>query len=341
MKNTTIQITTGTIIKTVIVLALAALLWTLRDLVLIIITAIVIAASIEPATRLLTKRKIPRTLAVLGVYATFFAVFFGTIFFLVPPVLSETTHLLSSAPTYLPDLSTVDTGGFLSGFGWQDTAQQVSAIASGESKNFFALMSLIFGGVLGFVLIIVFSFYFALSERGIEEFLRVITPIEHERYILDLWHRSQRKIGLWLQGQFLLAVIVGVLAYLGLTIIGVPYALVLAVVAAVFELIPVFGPILSSVPAIAIALSTGGLTTAIIVAAFYLIIHQFENHLIYPLVVTKVVGVPPILVILALLVGAELAGFLGVLLAVPLAAVLQELFADLDKKRGVRHNAVT
>lgn len=136
-----------------------------------------------------------------------------------------------------------------------------------------------------------------------------------------------------MQGQFLLAVLIGVLTYLGLSILGIQYALVLAVIAAVFELIPLFGPILAAIPAVAIAFANGGIAIALIVVALYLIIQQFENHLIYPLVVTKVVGVPPILVILALLIGAKLAGVLGMLLAVPVAAAFQELFTDIEKAR--------
>jgi len=181
-----------------------------------------------------------------------------------------------------------------------------------------------------------YSFYFAINEKGIEEFLRILTPKEKEEYIVGLWKRSQAKIGLWMQGQLLLGVLIGVLVYLVLAVLGVPYALPLGVIAGLFELIPVFGPILSAVPGIALAFTTGGFTLALMVLGAYVIIQQLENNLIYPLVVTKVVGVPPVLVILALLIGAKLAGILGILLSVPLAAVLQEVFDDWGKfKKGV------
>jgi len=101
-------------------------------------------------------------------------------------------------------------------------------------------------------------------------------------------------------------------------------------------LIPIFGPIIAMIPAIAIAFTDGGLTSAVIILGFYLIIQQFENNLIYPLVVRKVVGVPPLLVILALLIGAKLAGFLGILLSVPIAAAFREYINDIefDKQRA-------
>jgi predicted PurR-regulated permease PerM len=179
----------------------------------------------------------------------------------------------------------------------------------------------------------VFSFYFAVIETGVDDFLEVVSPHKHKTYILDLWRRSRHKIGLWMQGQLLLGVIIGVLVYLALTILGIKHALLLAVIAAVFELIPVFGPILAALPAVLIGFVDGGVVTGLLVIGVYVLLQQFENHLIYPLVVTRVVGVPPLLVILALIIGAQLAGFLGMLLSVPVAATVQEFVNDIRERR--------
>ena len=122
--------------------------------------------------------------------------------------------------------------------------------------------------------------------------------------------------------------------YLGLTILGIPNALLLAVLAGVFELIPVFGQILAAILALVVAYADGGVTAALLVAGLYVVVQQFEANLIYPIVVKKVVGVPPLLVILALIVGARLAGFLGVLLSAPIAAALQEFVADIDRRKS-------
>src|SRR5205085_100322 len=144
-----------------------------------------------------------------------------------------------------------------------------------------------------------------------------------------------------MQGQLLLAFLMGVFVYLSLMILQVPHALVLAVIAAVFEIIPVFGPTLAAVPAVIIAFVSGGPIFGLGIAGVYILLQQFENHLIYPLVVTRVVGVPPLLVILALIIGAELAGFLGIILAVPLAATIQELARDIESGHlfGEHHHA--
>jgi predicted PurR-regulated permease PerM len=229
-------------------------------------------------------------------------------------------RLLGSAP---PDLSQIDLMASFRG----------AAEAAGVFGNAFTAIASIFGGVFSFILIIVFSFYFAVIETGVEDFLEVVSPRRHKAYILDLWRRSRQKIGLWMQGQLILAVLMGVLLYLGLSILGVPHALLLAVIAALFEIIPVFGPILAAVPAVGIAFVDGGVTLGLLTIALYVIAQQFENHLIYPLVVTRVVGVPPLLVILALIIGAQLAGFLGILLSVPVAATIQELAKDIRERR--------
>jgi predicted PurR-regulated permease PerM len=202
-------------------------------------------------------------------------------------------------------------------------------------------VSVFFGGFLSFILIIVLSFYLAAQEKGIENFLRLISPVKSRSYVVSLWKRSQEKIGLWFQGQMLLGVLVGVLAFLGLTVLGIPSALFLAFIMMIFEIIPVFGPILAAVPGVAVAITEGirvadpGLTAGLIVATFYFIIQQFESHLIYPLVVRKVIGIDPVLVILALVIGAKMAGFLGILISVPITAIIMEFLNDIAKERKI------
>ena len=335
-----ISITAGTVLKAVLILIAAWLIFELRDLVLVLLTAIVLASAFEPAVDLLGRWRLPRVLAVLAVYVVLFGTFFGIFYSFVPSLFGDLTTLVTSLPIYLEafnrwgifdqyslvfgvgSVPEISTGALMEGirnfFG-----------AAGVFGNAFSAVANIFGGVLSFVLIIVFSFYFTVIRTGVDDFLRVVTPRGYQEYVLDLWDRSRYKIGLWMQGQLLLAVIVGTLVYLGLTVLGVKHALLLALIAAVFEIIPVFGPILAAVPAIAIAFTSGGATLGFLTVALYVIVQQFENHLIYPLVVTRVVGVPPLLVILALIIGAQLAGFLGILLSVPVAAVIQELAKDI------------
>ncbi|MAF59577.1 MAG: AI-2E family transporter [Candidatus Pacebacteria bacterium] len=341
-KDVNINISVGTIITVILLVLLVSLIFFLQDLVLVVLTAVVIASAIEPATKWFVRHKFPRVAAVLVVYLLFFTVLLSFFYFFLPPILTEALNFLAAAPRYIDTFDSLNpfrdslflgTQTVVEGFSINEGVNELRALFSNVSESFLATVNLVFGGVVSFILIIIFSFYFAMQETGIDDFLRVITPIKHQNHVLDLWKRSQFKIGRWMQGQLILAVIVGVLVYLGLTILGVKHALLLALIAALFELIPVFGPILSAIPATIIGFVDGGATIGLLVIGLYLIIQQFENHLIYPLVVTKVVGVPPLLVIIALLIGAQVAGFLGIILSVPAAAVIQEFVKDLQKER--------
>lgn len=361
-----INISVATIIKTLIVLLIAFFLYKMLDLVLVVLTAVVIASAIDPLIRWFGRYKIKRLFAVIITYICVVLVFSGLLYFFIPPVLDEASNLLGNAPKYLDSVTlwnplndnklteTARVAGDLSA-GLNNSKQIIGDLSSGNStasvfgdliKRFKDLTSNtsdgliniasgIFGGVFSFILIIVLSFYLTVQEGGVEKFLKIITPVKNEAYIIDLWKRSQRKIGYWMQGQLLLGIVVGVLVYLGLMILGVENALVLAVLAGVLEIIPYFGPILSAIPAILFGFTGGGPTTGLLVLGLFIIIQQFENHLIYPLVVKKVVGVSPIIVILALIIGAKLAGFLGILLSIPITSVLMEFIDDVQKNKNI------
>lgn len=344
MRPVSISITASSIITAVVVLVCAWLIYELRALALVLLTAIVLASAIEPGVDGLVRRRIPRILAILAIFILLFGSFIGIFYFFVPTVFGELTTLTTRLPSYMETFN--QWGAFdqyARFFGVDSSPSATSAAltenlrgflnATGLFGNAFSSVTNIFGGIFSFVLIVVFTFYFTAIRTGIDDFLRIITPRKYQEYVFDLWERTRRKIGLWMQGQLLLAVIVGVLVFLGLTILGVKHALLLAILAAVLEIIPVFGPILAAVPAVGLAMIDGGLTLVLLVIALYVIVQQFESNLIHPLVVTRVVGVPPLLVILAVIVGGQLAGFLGILLSVPIAATLEELVRDIKHGR--------
>jgi predicted PurR-regulated permease PerM len=189
--------------------------------------------------------------------------------------------------------------------------------------------------IVQLLIIFVLAFYLAVQERGVERFLRLVSPIEKENYIVDLWERSQKKIQSWVNGQVLLAGIIGLTTFIGLSLLGMKYALLFALLATVCELIPVVGMTIATVPAIIVAYLVGGVPMALKVGVFYFILTQTENHILSPMVVNKVVGIPPIIVIIALLAGGMIAGFWGVLLAVPVAAIVMEFVNDVEE--GKKH----
>lgn len=339
-RDVNVHITSGTIIKTILFAAVVGLLWYLRDIVLVVLTAVVIASAIEPAIRFFMRYGMRRILAVIIMYLGVVGTFFAALIFFIPPVLNDAANFLQQFPQALASLNlTSATYGFLpwssvgEAFSSAELLQRISTTLTDTTGGIFTTVSAFFGGLTSFILIIVFSFYFSVQDTGVDDFLRIITPPKHQTYVLGLWKRSQQKIGKWMQGQLVLALIVGVLLYLGLLILSVPHALLLAVMAAGFELIPVFGQFLAAIPAVAVGFVDGGITAALLVTGLYIVVQQFEAHLIYPVVVQKVVGVPPLLVILALIIGYKLVGFLGVLLSVPIAGAIQELVSDIEKRR--------
>ncbi len=343
------SISTGTIVRFFLVVIVIAALYYLRDVLLVVVAAVVIASALEPLVRRMGRYHIHRVIAAVLIYILLAAFIAAILVFFMPLLINDTVSFLSSLPrtVSLDDVwnpirdvginivpSSVSSTQNIS---VADLVNGLQSAIAGTTAGAFKTASFIFGGVLSFFLIVILSFYLVVQEDGVENFIRLITPSARHDYAVNLWGRARRKIGSWLQGQILLGIIVGVLVYLILAVVGIPHALVLAVLAAAFELIPVFGPVISSVPAILIAFSDKGIGTGFLLIGLYLIIYQFESQLFYPLVVKKIVGISPIIVIIALVVGAKLAGILGALIAVPLSAALMEYVHDVEKRKKGEH----
>lgn len=334
-----ITISTGTFIRAILVLAATALIFAVREVVLLVLVGVVIAVAIEPAVRFFERSKIgrfkmPRVGAVAVVYVT--GLFLLTLFFytVVPVVSTELANFLQ----FLRGLSIPVDTDVVSGISEQSERSVFELVANLResvtdlSGNIVSMVSSLFGGLLSAVIVFVISFYIAVQRDIIDKFLLLVIPASYSDYAQDLWKRSQRKIGQWIQGQLISALIVGTLVYIGLLIIGVPYALLFAILALVLELIPIIGPVLAAIPAVILAFVGGGAAQGVITIVFYLAVQQLEGNIIYPLVVKRMVGIPSLIVIIAIAIGAVLAGFLGVLLAVPVSAIILEFLSDMRRE---------
>jgi len=344
-KNIKVSISTGTIMRILIIGGLLFISIKLINIILIVLTSIVIASFIERAVGKMKKYIKNRVLAVFIVYVVVFSILIGLASVFIPVFVDEMSALVSSLKQYIPNGSILNTFQPDTISGAKGVVNTISShgtigdlitstqnLANSLSSGLFDVFSQVFGSLLNLILIVIISFYLSIKEKGIENFLRVIIPDESEEYIINLWQRTEHKIGLWMQGQMLIGLIIGLLTYLGLTIIGVKYSLVLAIITGVLEVIP-FGIYLAVVPAVMFSYLDGGITLSLLTIALYFIIHQFEAYLIYPLVIKKVIGISPLVIILSILVGFELAGFWGVILAVPFAVCLFEFLDDLEKKK--------
>lgn len=333
-----ISISTETIIRFFVVIGIIVFLFLVREIVLALFLAVIVASAIEPAILWMKGLKLPRILAAVLIYMGIIAVLLAFLYLIIPLLYEEALRLgsiysvireniISSIREFssFPVISyfTESIAGFLS-----VPSKYLGAIQGG----FVNFASAAFGGVLTVFLAAVFSFYLATQEGGIEDFLRLIAPLKYENYVISLWQRSQRKLGRWLRTQLLLGAIVGVLIFFGLTFLGVENALLFAVLAAFFEIIPVVGPIFAAIPAVFTAFLQDP-TFAIWVAILYVGVQQVESNVIVPVIMRQAVGLSPLVVLVALAVGAQLGGVIGILLAVPVTVIVAEFISDWDKKK--------
>lgn len=325
-------------IRFLAVLLFIAVVYIVSDVLISLVFAIIVASAIEPAIEWLKERHIPRILGVILIYLAFALVAFFVVYLIFPLLLDEFKGVATNYPILqervisgLEDARVIPFSSFFSE-GLAEFLKSSAGYLEKFSGGIINFVSAVFGGIFSAMLIVIFSFYLAAQEKGIEGFLRLITPLKYEPYAVDLWERSQRKLGKWLRAQMLLGAIVGVLIFFGLTLLGVNHALIFAAIAALFEIIPIVGPILAAVPAVATAFLVSPLL-GILTAALYFGVQQIESQVIVPVVMKKAVGLSPLLVVLALLIGAKIGGIFGILLAVPVTAILAEFVNDWDKKK--------
>jgi predicted PurR-regulated permease PerM len=340
-----ISLSTGTIIRFFLVALGLYLFWFLRDLLLVLLTAIIIASFVESSIPYFKKMKVNRVFGVVILYAASIG-FLALLFYLfVPLLITEIYNFSVFLSSYIPDSSIINYFKNDAFSGAKDIISNLShslsltnllatskAFVTNLSAGFFQTLSVAFGSILNVFLIVLISFYLSIQEKGIEIFLRIVTPVEYEDYAVDLWERSRRKIALWMKGQMLLAILITILTYLVLSLLGIQYALLLALIAGIMELIP-YGVLVAVIPAVSFSYLSGGISSALMVAGAYLIIHQFEAFLFVPLIIKSVVGLSPLVVILAIFMGFELGGFWGLVLAIPVAVFVMELMNDMEKKK--------
>ncbi len=338
-----VSISVGTIIKVIALLLVTGLLFYMSELVVVLLVAVVLASAVEMPVKFLAKWGLPRGLSVISVFLVLVLVLIAVVFIFIPPLADDIARFIKTLPAILDSIRIFgrDMGFRDLSFALQDLSRDIS---KGQvltvlkntlfgSSGFFATTSVVIGSFINFALTFVLAFYLAMEEHGVQKFLRLIVPKSQEEYITGLWSRAQQKIGMWMQGQLLLSVLVALLVYVTMLILDMPYAALLALLAFFGELIPVVGLSLATIPALFIAWVHGGTSLLGIVALIYIIIGQLENHVLYPKVMNKMVGVPSVVVIISLVVGAKLAGIWGVLLAVPMAAIFMEFADDVRKKK--------
>ena len=332
------EISVASIFRVVFILLALVFAYLLRDVVMVILFAVIIASGITPFANWLDRVKFPRLLGVLLLYISVFVLAIFLLSLMIPFISGEMNQLVKDLPNFISKVSVSlekaqdVSGRYVDFFSeLQNMLDVVSNYLQTSSSSVFSLVVSIFGGIISFVSIIVISFYLSVMRGGIENFIRSVVPSKYEGEVIRVWRRSENKVGRWLQGQLLLALIVGVAVYVTLSLLGVRFALLLGIITMVLELVPTVGPVLSAIPGVILAFSQSP-TLGLWVLIAYVVIQQLENHILVPIVLGKTTGLNPVVVIVALLIGVKLAGVIGMVLAVPVAAVLVEIIDEMVKK---------
>ncbi len=328
----TINVSTLTFVKVVLIGISAWFLWFIRDIVAMLFVALLLAALIDPLADWFARNKVPRAVAVVIVYLALGLVASIVTVLIVPVIIDQVTQLFGSGP-----FATVLQEGVLKVRTLFDVQNFLASLLSGQSTSVTSVFSQVAGFLSGFValfVVLVLAFYMIVEEDAARKLFRSFAPVEYQPFIAQMIAKMQTKIGAWLRGQLLLGLIVGVCLFVGLVILNVKYALLLAVLAGLFEIIPYVGPTLSLIPAVIIGFVQSPVK-GLAVLILYLVVQQLENHILVPKIMQKVTGLNPIVSIVALMVGVKLAGLVGAILSIPVATmvavVLEDLFRTGDK----------
>ncbi|MBI5022724.1 MAG: AI-2E family transporter [Candidatus Magasanikbacteria bacterium] len=341
MDKTTISVSTSTLIKIAVVLLLFYFAYLVSDLLVLLFIAMILASLIDPLADWFAKKRMWRGVAVFLIYILVFGVLALVFILLVPIIVSQITQLSVNFSGYwekiMTGFSTVKTLSIRFGL-WENLQTTLPATLQSGVLTAQKLVSSIFGvfgWIFSFILVLVMAFYMVVEEDGFKKAIRSLAPSEYQNYLGQLWTRIKEKLGDWLRGTLALGLIIGAMSYAGLLILGVQYALLLAVIAGIFEMIPYAGPIFSGLVAVLLAfLQTGDWPLPVFTAILFIVIQQLENNLLVPKVMKKAVGLNPIVSILSLLIGFRLLGVVGALLSIPVATVLSIVWTDLVDSRS-------
>jgi predicted PurR-regulated permease PerM len=318
-------------------------LYLIRDVVFVIFLSVLASAALAPAVSRLRARGLSRTISVVVVYSLLFSGAVAAVSFLIPVFFEEVRAFASHLPLYVERLNSTLAilAEYLRPFGITvDRANLAADLSQGMGEGFTGVFSTTVGffssmiSVLGFFFL---SLYLSLEEKGIEKFFLLLTPERYHAHALSLASRIQGKVSQWLFGQMLLILIAFAMYYVGLLVLGVPYALAVAFFGGLMEIIPYIGPVLAAVPAIIVGFLVSP-TLGMLSFLFYVIAHQIEAHIVAPQVMKRSADLSPVVLIVAILIGAKLGGVLGILIAVPGVMILSVFVEDfLEKRQMVKH----
>lgn len=334
-KEQVLDISLGTIAKIFIAIFVFYFIYLTRDIALWFLFALAISVLLAPAINFLKKFWLPKIVAVLIVYLSIFGILGILIYLMSPIFISELKQLSQNMPDYFVQVSPVlqqigiDTAQTFNGF----TQLLVSGLTQ-SSKGVISAVLAFFGGLYSTAFILSVAFFLSLEENAFENFLTLVSPKKYEENITTLFQRAQSKISGWFGARIISCIFVGVASFIIFYIFGIKYAFIFALLTGILNFVPYIGPWITILLLIMfIAVSSGSWMTVLYVVIAVLIIQEIDNKLLTPLLMKKLVQVPPVLVLISLLVGAKLFGFLGTIFAVPVFGITYEFIKEFLERR--------
>ena len=318
MKFEELEPSTKIILKVIFAGLALVFLWMVRDILLILLLSLVLASAMEPMVDYFSEKRVPRAVSVLTAYILVIATAVFVVYLLIPPVIVQVKILADRWPEYVIQLERLMGNATLS---FDQVGSYLKQMTEGYKGGLLTGTVSIFNAFFTLITVLVISFYLVAEDRGMKKFIATLLPTQHRDFAVSLISKIQKKMGLWVIGQIILSVSIFILAFIGLSLLRVDYALFLALLAGILEVVPYIGPFLSAVPGVFFAFIQNP-PLALAVAVMYLIIQKTEGYVLVPKIMERTVGTSPLVVLLALLTGFKLAGIIGLLIAVPVVSAL-------------------
>jgi len=336
-KLTNISITPKSIVLFFAIFLLLYFLYLIADVLIALFLALIVTATLSPAVNWLVKYIKYQALAVLIIYILLFAVLLLVVVPLIPPLVAQTQAVIQNLPEYTAQASWLTSfSSYLSDW-WVNNEYSVQSVLknlSSSSQQIFQIT----GSVLSFfgalIIIIAISFYSLIAENNIKISLKKLLPKNKREKYWEIGRKIYQALGDWLRARTLIGILVGIFVGVGFKIIGLPFALFLGVLAGVLDIIPVIGPVVAAIPALIIGFAISPLM-GILVFILLILIYMAEGYILIPKVLGDVLGVNPVIVLIALVLGAKLGGIIGVIIALPAAAVLVIILQELSQNYEV------
>ncbi|MCL0056700.1 AI-2E family transporter [Dehalococcoidia bacterium] len=335
-----LDISWGTIFKVFVVVLCLYILYQVRDILILFIFALIISILFTPVIDFLTKLRIPRVLAVVFVYLGFFGIISILIYLVIPLFIDEIHRFSQVLPYYFDKIVPPLRGLGVEAFkGFEDFIALFGKTLEEMAATIFGALFAVFGGIFATIFVLTIAIFLSLEEKGMEKTLSLLSPKKYEVYVSSLWSRCQSKVSGWFFSRILGCLFVGVVCFFAFYLIDIKYPFSLGLMAGILNFIPIIGPLISGA-VIFIVVALENLFQAIFILIIFILIQQVENNIITPVLAKKFIGLSPVLVLLALAIGGTLWGFLGAILAIPLAGILFEFFKEFLQKQKKKEAVV-